>query len=86
MCRLHTEGIEHGCGHYIITRKVAKDDCRNKFCMNSETHPPGRCNSCGENCKRYFDPDASQHVTNRTGDYCVQCMYWFKGEGARRRQ
>ncbi|KDR75889.1 hypothetical protein GALMADRAFT_512444 [Galerina marginata CBS 339.88] len=83
MCRLHTEGTQHGCGHYIITRKVAKEDCRSKYCINSDRHPDN-CPSC-PNCKRYFEPDATETITKKTPDYCPECEYWFKGAGARRR-
>ncbi|KAF8798711.1 hypothetical protein BYT27DRAFT_7228292 [Phlegmacium glaucopus] len=83
MCRLHTEGTQHGCGHYIITRKVLKTDCLSRFCMNSTYHQED-CPHC-PNCKRYFDPDATEKITLRTPDYCRECEYWFKGAGARRR-
>lgn len=48
----NSEGTQHGCGHYIVTRKLSKEDCGNQFCMNSDMHPQGRCNGCGQTCKR----------------------------------
>ena len=35
---------------------------------------------------KYFDPDASQTITRKTSDWCGHCTYWFKGEGAKRKQ
>ena len=32
---------------------------------------------------KYFDPDASETITERTLDYCRECEYWYKGRGAR---
>jgi len=48
----YREGTQHGCGHYIVTKKLRKEDCDYQFCMNSESHPSGRCNGCGQSCKR----------------------------------
>ncbi|KAF8161098.1 hypothetical protein B0H34DRAFT_366145 [Crassisporium funariophilum] len=84
MCRLHTEGTQHGCGHYIITRKVMKEDCLSRFCINSNYHQENNCPHC-PNCKRYFDPDAKETITVRSPEFCRECEYWFKGPGARRR-
>ncbi|KAF9475547.1 hypothetical protein BDN70DRAFT_813977, partial [Pholiota conissans] len=78
------EGTMHGCGHYIITRKVRKDDCNDRFCIFSARHPEANCVHCPE-CKRYFGPDASETITLRTPEYCRECEYWYKGPGSRRR-
>jgi len=97
---LCSEGIQYGCGHYIVTGHLSKDDCNDQFCMNSNMHPEGRCNGCGDTCKRvclalsssprfpdiaqYYDPDASQSIIDKTTAYCNLCDYWFKGPGAKR--
>ena len=83
MCRLHTEGTQHRCGHYIITKKVAKDDCNSRFCMNSDAHADP-CPHCPE-CARYYQPDADENVKVVSDDFCRECQYWFKGPGSRRR-
>ncbi|KAF9566760.1 hypothetical protein CPC08DRAFT_82584 [Agrocybe pediades] len=80
----YSEGTMYGCGHYIITRKVAKEDCQNRWCVNSVKHPQNGCGAC-PNCKRYYDPDASETITGRSTEYCHECEYWFKGHGARHR-
>ncbi|KIM40126.1 hypothetical protein M413DRAFT_73871, partial [Hebeloma cylindrosporum] len=79
-----SEGTHHGCGHYIITRKVAREDCRTKYCMNSDLHMQN-CPHC-PNCKRYFDPDASETVTLKTPEWCPECTYWYLGPGARHKK
>ena len=47
-----SEGVQYGCGHYIVTDRLSKDDCCDQFCMNSDLHPERRCSGCGETCKR----------------------------------
>lgn len=42
----HSEGTQHGCGHYIITKKLRKDDCNSRFCIFSARHPLTDCPSC----------------------------------------
>ncbi|PPQ98632.1 hypothetical protein CVT24_003965 [Panaeolus cyanescens] len=83
MCRLHTEGTKHGCGHYIITRKLLQEDCMNRFCIFSQAHQSD-CPHCPQ-CRRYYDPDASEKITLKTSDFCRECEYWFKGPGSRPR-
>ncbi|KJA19913.1 hypothetical protein HYPSUDRAFT_204167 [Hypholoma sublateritium FD-334 SS-4] len=82
MCRLHTEGTQHGCGHYIITKKLRKDDCDSRFCIFSARHPRADCPSC-PHCTRYLGPDASETITLRTAAFCRECEYWFHGPGRR---
>ncbi|RXW21635.1 hypothetical protein EST38_g4204 [Candolleomyces aberdarensis] len=84
MCRIHSEGTQHGCGHYIITKEVSKRDCGNRFCMNSDQHP-SNCPHC-PNCKRYLDPDYQETVTKKTTDFCSHCDYWFRTNGGAVRQ
>ncbi|EAU91405.1 hypothetical protein CC1G_01894 [Coprinopsis cinerea okayama7 len=84
MCSLNTEGTQHGCGHYIITKKIDKQDCNSKFCINSRLHAPN-CPHC-PNCKRYFDPDYQETITQRTNDFCSACNYWFNGAGKQQQQ
>ncbi|KIK01429.1 hypothetical protein K443DRAFT_568719 [Laccaria amethystina LaAM-08-1] len=84
MCSLRTEGTQHGCGHYIITRKVDKRDCMSEYCIYSDYHSE-HCPHC-PNCKRYYDPDYSETITVRTNAYCTNCEYWYHGAGAKRRR
>ncbi|KAF5316892.1 hypothetical protein D9611_003954 [Ephemerocybe angulata] len=78
MCRIHSEGTQHGCGHYIITREVSKRDCNSKGCIKSAMHPPS-CPNCA--CKRFLEPDFQETVTAKTKDFCAHCQYWFKKNG-----
>ena len=50
-----SEGTLHSCGHYIITKKLRKDDCNSKFCIFSARHPPTDCPSC-PHCTRVCLP------------------------------
>ncbi|THH18755.1 hypothetical protein EW146_g2294 [Bondarzewia mesenterica] len=41
MCNLETEGTKYGCGHYVITKKLRKIDCNNRYCIwSSSTREP----------------------------------------------
>ncbi|KDQ53482.1 hypothetical protein JAAARDRAFT_425687 [Jaapia argillacea MUCL 33604] len=82
MCNLETEGTKYGCGHYVVTRKVRKIDCRSQYCINSVKHS-NPCPGC--QCERYFGPDAKETVTAVSKEYCDQCHYWYRGAGAQRR-
>lgn len=84
MCSLRTEGTQHGCGHYIITKKVDRRDCMSEYCIYSDYHSEN-CPHC-PNCKRYLDPDHSETITVRTNAYCTSCEYWYHGAGAKRRR
>ncbi|KAF8893318.1 hypothetical protein BD779DRAFT_1505581 [Infundibulicybe gibba] len=84
MCNLETEGTKHGCGHYVITKKVGKRDCRSQFCVHSICHAP-ECPHC-PSCERYLGPDVAETVTRTTPDYCPECAYWYKGAGRQSRR
>ncbi|TFK75425.1 hypothetical protein BDN72DRAFT_738046, partial [Pluteus cervinus] len=75
----HSEGTKHGCGHYIITRKLAKIDCRSQYCLHSVNHA-SNCPHC-PSCDRYLGPDHSETVTQTTTEYCTACAYWYQGAG-----
>jgi len=82
MCNLETEGTKYGCGHYKVTKKVAKIDCKNQWCTHSVYHLPN-CANCEEGrCERFFGPDAKETITLEVPDYCNHCQYWFKGPGS----
>ncbi|EIW83208.1 hypothetical protein CONPUDRAFT_152244 [Coniophora puteana RWD-64-598 SS2] len=85
MCYLETEGTKHGCGHYVISKKLMKHDCGNRYCRNSAAHPPN-CPDC--QCDLYYGPDRKETITRTVTDYCAHCAYWFKGgaQAARRAQ
>ncbi|GLB37049.1 hypothetical protein LshimejAT787_0401000 [Lyophyllum shimeji] len=84
MCQLSTEGTHYGCGHYVVTRTVAKRDCGTKYCMNSRLHMEN-CPHC-PHCLRYYGPDYEQKITLETKTYCSDCEYWFKGPGSKPRK
>lgn len=81
MCNLETEGTKYGCGHYVITKKVCKLDCNNRYCIWSSLHPPS-CHPCL--CEKFLGPDAKETVTLRSEQYCSECHYWYRGAGRRR--
>ncbi|KAF8658250.1 hypothetical protein AX16_002026 [Volvariella volvacea WC 439] len=83
MCNLDTEGTKHGCGHYIITKKLVKIDCNDPFCIHSSAHPDP-CPHC-PSCNRYLGPDRTETVTRTTKDYCTTCQYWYNGPGSIKR-
>ncbi|KAF9012329.1 hypothetical protein BDQ17DRAFT_1170358, partial [Cyathus striatus] len=78
------EGTQHGCGHYTITRRYDKRDCKSQYCTLSRYHQSSNCPHC-PNCKFASDPDISETITQTTPAYCTNCEYWFKGPGAQRR-
>ncbi|KAF9460700.1 hypothetical protein BDZ94DRAFT_878651 [Collybia nuda] len=84
MCQLDTEGTHYACGHYVITRKLEKHDCNNKYCTQSKLHPPD-CRSC-PNCARYVGPDLKETTTCESRSWCPQCDYWYNGPGAKQRR
>ncbi|KIL66203.1 hypothetical protein M378DRAFT_75602, partial [Amanita muscaria Koide BX008] len=79
-----SEGVLHGCGHYVITKRVGKIDCLNPYCIYSKNHVEN-CPHC-PTCKRYYGPDARETVTLQTKEYCNECKWWYQGEGARNRR
>ncbi|KAH9978758.1 hypothetical protein BGW80DRAFT_1280760 [Lactifluus volemus] len=82
MCNLETEGTKHGCGHYVITKKLRKIDCGNRYCVWSIDHPK-LCHPCY--CDKFFGPDAKETVTASTPEYCSDCDYWYRGPGKQQR-
>ncbi|VDB95103.1 unnamed protein product [Peniophora sp. CBMAI 1063] len=78
MCNLDTEGTQHGCGHYVITKKLRKNDCGSRWCAASVAHPKD-CRNC--QCDKFLGPDASETITCRTDEYCSTCHYWYRGPG-----
>ncbi|KZT41488.1 hypothetical protein SISSUDRAFT_1126454 [Sistotremastrum suecicum HHB10207 ss-3] len=77
MCNLITEGTSHGCGHYVITKRVDKVDCGSPRCKHSNRHDPN-CRDCFGTCSQYLGPDRSETVTQRVKDFCDSChQYYF---------
>ncbi|TFK26464.1 hypothetical protein FA15DRAFT_679546 [Coprinopsis marcescibilis] len=84
MCSLKTEGTKHGCGHYIITRKVEQRDCNSPYCIHSRLHAQPNCPHC-PHCRRFLEPDHEEIITQQTNIFCKSCEYWFN-EGRVRQQ
>ncbi|KAI9442234.1 hypothetical protein H4582DRAFT_1927259 [Lactarius indigo] len=86
MCNLETEGTKYGCGHYVITKKLRKIDCGNRYCVWSIAHPQPAsvCQPCI--CEKFFGPDAKETVTASTPEYCSDCHYWYRGAGQQQRR
>ncbi|KAA1472898.1 hypothetical protein DENSPDRAFT_839276 [Dentipellis sp. KUC8613] len=70
----------YGCGHYVVTKKLRKVDCGNRYCYYSSKHPD-HCPNCY--CDKFLGPDVSENITMRTPDYCNDCHYWYRGAGKR---
>ncbi|KAI0081212.1 hypothetical protein K474DRAFT_1703958 [Panus rudis PR-1116 ss-1] len=74
MCNLETEGTKYGCGHYVITKKVAKHDCGSPYCTHSAAHNP-HCRNCTHD--HFLGPDKSEKITFSTSEFCNICdEYW----------
>ncbi|KAF7782559.1 hypothetical protein Agabi119p4_1935 [Agaricus bisporus var. burnettii] len=84
MCTLKTEGIQHGCGHYVSQRSTHKDDCGSKYCIWSNRHAQN-CPHCPQ-CSRFLGPDSEEVILARVPDYCRSCTYWWKENNAYRRK
>ncbi|KAI9463652.1 hypothetical protein BJY52DRAFT_1115651, partial [Lactarius psammicola] len=81
-----SEGTKYGCGHYVITKKLRKIDCGNRYCVWSIAHPQPAsvCQPCY--CDKFFGPDAKETVTANTHEYCSDCHYWYRGAGQQQRR
>ncbi|KAH9061259.1 hypothetical protein EDB87DRAFT_1560406, partial [Lactarius vividus] len=82
----YSEGTKYGCGHYVITKKLRKIDCGNRYCVWSIAHPQpaSACQPCY--CEKFFGPDAKETVTASTPEYCSDCHYWYRGAGQQQRR
>jgi len=75
MCNYITEGTKYGCGHYQITKKVAKIDCMSDFCTHSSRHRRP-CHDC--RCEKFVGPDREERTTLTLPEYCDHCSYWYQ--------
>ncbi|KAI0344849.1 hypothetical protein BDW22DRAFT_1312286, partial [Trametopsis cervina] len=72
---VHSEGIQYGCGHYVITNTLRKIDCEKPTCVHSHRHRTP-CDYCQYH-EQFLGPDASEKILSSHAEFCDACRpFW----------